>query len=231
MKKFNILLIEDEPGLVLTLTDRLESEGYRVESAVDGETGYTAAMANRHDLILLDLMLPGRGGLDICRDLRAQNINIPILMLTARDLVTDKIVGLKLGADDYMTKPFEMLELLARVEALLRRIPDVANSMGDTFSFGDITIDFVKGEVCRAGIPVELSAREYALIRFFIENRDRILTREDLLVGVWGYDKAPFTRTVDVHVASLRTKLGDGGAGVSGGFLVTVHGRGYKFKS
>ncbi len=230
MNKFRILLIEDEPGLVLTLTDRLENEGYLVDSAVDGETGYCTALTGQHDLILLDIMLPGRNGLDLCRDLRAKNITIPILMLTARDLVTDKIVGLKLGADDYMTKPFEMLELLARIEALLRRIPELTNSVGDTYSFGDITFDFLKGEVFRNDQPVELSAREFALIRFFIENRGKILTREDLLIGVWGYDKAPFTRTVDVHVASLRTKLGDGGSG-GDGFLVTVHGRGYKFKS
>ncbi|MCP4290776.1 MAG: response regulator transcription factor [bacterium] len=230
MNKFRILLIEDEPGLVLTLTDRLENEGYHVDSAVDGETGYCTALTGQHDLILLDIMLPGRNGLDLCRDLRAKNITIPILMLTARDLVTDKIVGLKLGADDYMTKPFEMLELLARIEALLRRIPELTNSVGDNYSFGDITFDFLKGEVFRNDQPVELSAREFALIRFFIENRGKILTREDLLIGVWGYDKAPFTRTVDVHVASLRTKLGDGGSG-SDGFLVTVHGRGYKFKS
>jgi len=128
-----------------------------------------------------------------------------------------------------MTKPFEMLELLARVEALLRRIPAVANSVGDSFSFGEIKIDFIKEEVTRSGQLVELSAREFALIRFFIEHRNKILSREDLLIGVWGYDKAPFTRTVDVHVASLRAKLADAQSGPNDGFLVTVHGRGYKF--
>ncbi len=231
MKQHKILLIEDEPGLVRTLTDRLVSEGYAVESATDGETGFDRALAADNDLILLDLMLPGRGGLDICRDLRAQRIETPILMLTARDLVTDKIVGLKLGADDYMTKPFEMLELLARIEALLRRVPQITNTVGDNYSFGDVRVDFRKGAVHLHDVPVELSAREFALLSFFIEHRDEILSREDLLIGVWGYEKAPFTRTVDVHIATLRAKLGDTDQRHTGGFLVTIHGRGYKFRS
>ncbi len=226
MKK-RVLLIEDEPGLVLTLTDRLTAEGFEVESAHDGDTGLQMASERRYDAILLDIMLPGKSGFDVCRDLRASGRQTPILMLTARGMLADKVVGLKLGADDYLTKPFEMMELLARIEALLRRAPAPSGAGGDTFVFGDVRVDFRSAEVERAGRPVELSAKEFALLRCFIENRGALLSRDELLNRVWGYDAMPCTRTVDVHVAGLRQKLEANPRHPR--FILTVHGMGYKF--
>jgi two-component system alkaline phosphatase synthesis response regulator PhoP len=225
--KAHILLIEDEPGLVVTLTDRLRSEGYEVTSEMNGDRGYELARGEGVDLIVLDLMLPGRGGLDICRDLRREGVNTPILMLTARSLLTDKVFGLKLGADDYLTKPFESAELIARVEALLRRASRSEARPKGLFSVGKIRVDFDSGVVARDGAEVDLSAKEYALLEFLILNRGRILTREEILDKVWGYDAAPATRTVDVHVAALRQKIEDDPPNPK--HIVTVHGRGYKF--
>lgn len=247
--KRRVLLIEDEPGLVLTLTDRLAAEGYAVESARDGDAGLEMALARSYDLILLDVMLPGRDGFDVCRELRRAGRATPVLMLTARGLLTDKVVGLKLGADDYLTKPFETAELLARMEALLRRAAGAAaggglgagdpssgpgpggpsGSGGDLASaaFGDIRVDFRSAELTRMGRPVELSAKEFALLRCFVENRGVVLSRDELLGRVWGYDPAPTTRTVDVHVAGLRQKLEADPKRPR--LIVTVHGMGYKF--
>ncbi len=226
----HILLIEDEPGLVLTVTDRLRGEHYRVTSVADGREGLNQALSGRFSLILLDLMLPGLNGLDICRQLRQERITTPILMLTARRDVTDKVVGLKLGADDYLTKPFAMAELLARIEALLRRTvtPD---GIGDEelveFAFADVRIDFRRAMVFCGSEPVELSAREFELLRYFVLHRGEALSRQRLLTEVWGYDETPCTRTVDVHVAGLRAKLGCRRPDRQ--FLITVHGIGYKF--
>ena len=225
-----LLLVEDEPGLVLTLTDRLMAEGYEVESATDAPTGLEAATAGAFDAILLDVMLPGGNGLDICRTLRQRGVATPILMLTAKGQLTDKVVGLKLGADDYLVKPFEMAELLARVEALLRRsaaAPPAATFTGEAYRFGDITVDFRKAEVTKGGQPLEVSAREFKLLRYFVEHRGAALTRDELLNEVWGYNAMPSTRTVDVHVAWLRQKLEDNPRHPQ--FILTVHGLGYKF--
>jgi len=222
-----ILLVEDEPGLVLTLTDRLVGEGYEVESASNGETGLEMALAGSFDVVLLDVMLPRKSGFDVCRDLRARGLSVPVLMLTARGQVVDKVVGLKLGADDYLTKPFEMVELLARVEALLRRAPAVPAGGGDCFGFGDVRVDFRKAEVVKGGDSVDLSAREFKLLQYFIEHRGATLSRDELLNGVWGYNAMPVTRTVDVHVAWLRQKLEDNPRRPQ--FIVTMHGLGYKF--
>ncbi len=223
-----ILLVEDEPGLQLTLADRLRSEGYEVEVAGDGDTGYERATEETFDLIVLDVMLPGKNGFDVCRDLRRDGVTQPILMLTARDQVADKVVGLKLGADDYLTKPFESLELLARIEALLRRSATSATTHStDSYEFGDVTVDFRKAEVVRAGTPVQLSAREFQLLRYFIENRDSVLSRDELLNNVWGYAAMPSTRTVDVHVAWLRRKIEANPKHPE--HIRTVHGMGYKF--
>jgi two-component system alkaline phosphatase synthesis response regulator PhoP len=222
-----ILLIEDEQGLILTLTDRLESEGFVVKSASDGEAGLAMALAESFDLIILDVMLPKKNGYDVCRDLRQKSVLTPILMLTAKGETFDKVLGLKLGADDYLTKPFEVIELLARIEALLRRAPQTAQTSMDSFEFGDIAIDFRRAEVTRSGEPIELSAMEFKLLQFLIGNRGAVHSRDHLLDEVWGYDAMPSTRTVDVHVAWLRQKLEENPKHPR--FIQTVHGLGYKF--
>ncbi len=223
-----VLLVEDEPGLVLTLTDCLTAEGYRVDSAVDGETGYQRALAESFDIILLDVMLPGKDGFDVCRDLRRQNVDTPILMLTARGQLVDKVIGLKIGADDYLPKPFEPLELLARMEALLRRSSAIrTGSPKHIYSFGNVRVDFRRTEVVRDGQPVDLSALELKLLHYFVEHRGETLSRDELLDNVWRYDASVYSRTVDVHVSSLRQKIEADPAKPE--FIVTVYGLGYKF--
>ncbi|HYJ47113.1 MAG TPA: response regulator transcription factor [Pyrinomonadaceae bacterium] len=225
-----ILIVEDDAGLVMALTDLLCSEGYEVESAATGPEGLERARLKSFDLIILDLMLPGKSGFDVCRDLRQQGASTPILMLTARGQVIDKVLGLKLGADDYMTKPFEPLELLARLEALLRRRPAAhasAERIDEAFIFGSVAVDFRSTEVRRENRLVELSAREFQLLRFFIEQRGATLTRERLLREVWGYEASILTRTVDVHVGLLRQKLEDDAKNPR--HFLTMRGHGYKF--
>lgn len=223
-----ILLVEDERGLIVTLTDRLVSEGFEVVSASDGRSGFEIASNGAFDLLILDVMLPKKNGYDIARDLRNKGVTTPILMLTAKGETIDKVLGLKLGADDYLTKPFEMIELLARVEALLRRVPNVAETVtSGSFSFGNIGVDLKRAEVTRANEPVELSAMEFRLLQFFIQNRGTVHSRDDLLDAVWGYDAMPTTRTVDVHIAWLRQKLEDNPRHPQ--YIQTVHGMGYKF--
>ena len=221
-----LLLVEDEPGLVLTLTDRLTREGYAVDSSADGESGLERASSEGFDLILLDVMLPRLGGFDVLRELRKRNVETPVIMLTARGQVVDKVVGLKLGADDYVTKPFEMVELLARIEAKLRRAPSVPHP-AEGHQFGDVRVDFRRAEVTKSGVPLDLSAREFQLLRYFIEHRGATLTREELLNEVWGYNAMPSTRTVDVHVAWLRQKIEPNSRHPQ--YILTVHGMGYKF--
>jgi two-component system alkaline phosphatase synthesis response regulator PhoP len=221
-----ILLVEDENGLVLTLTDRLSREGYDVESAMDGESGLERAAGEAFDLVLLDLMLPRMSGFDVCRELRRRGIETPVIMLTARGQIADKVAGLKLGADDYVTKPFDMAELLARIEANLRRTP-AAPHPAEGYAFGDVRVDFRKAEAIREGQPIELSAREFQLLRYFVEHRGATVTREELLNDVWGYHAMPSTRTVDVHVAWLRQKIEPNPRHPQ--FILTVHGTGYKF--
>ena len=223
-----ILLVEDEPGLVMTLTDRLSREGFAVETATDGDTGLARGSSEQFDLIILDIMLPRRNGLDLCRDLRQRGNSTPILMLTARGQVVDKVVGLKLGADDYVTKPFEMMELLARIEALIRRASASSVSLpADSYQFGPIRVDFRAAEVTRDGKAIELSAREFQLLRYLIEHRGSTLSRHQLLNEVWGYNAMPSTRTVDVHVAWLRQKIEPNPRKPQ--LILTIHGLGYKF--
>ena len=222
-----MLLVEDEPGLVLTLTDRLSAEGYRVEAVGNGNAALERGTGEAFDIILLDVMLPGRDGFEVCRDLRARGFQVPILMLTARGQVVDRVVGLKLGADDYVTKPFEMMELLARVEALLRRSRATVSPSAGTYAFGDVRVDFRRAEVTRKGEPVALSGLEFKLLNYFIQHRGAALSRDELLDRVWGYDATPTTRTVDVHVASLRQKLEENPSRPE--HIVTVHRLGYKF--
>lgn len=223
-----ILLVEDEEGLILTLTDRLQSEGFDVVSASDGERGFEKALSENFDLIILDVMLPKKNGYDVCRDLRQKGIAKPILMLTAKGETIDKVLGLKLGADDYLTKPFEVIELLARIEALLRRSPsNNQTNSAEVFRFGETAVDFRKAEVYKENEAVELSAMEFKLLQFLIENRGKVHSRNELLDEVWGYDAMPSTRTVDVHIAWLRQKLETNPKHPQ--FIQTVHGLGYKF--
>ena len=226
MKK-RILLVEDEPGLVLGLTDLLCNEGYEVETTPDGQVGFQMASEGRYDLLMLDVNLPGKNGFDLCRDLRQRGVTTPILMLTARGQVIDKVLGLKLGADDYLTKPFESLELLARVEARLRNVPHQTSSPVESYAFGSITVNFTSTEVRRHGQPVEMSAREFALLRFLLERPHVTLSRQQLLQDVWGYDAETETRTIDVHLGWLRQKLEDDPRHPR--HFLTVRGFGYKF--
>ena len=222
-----VLVVEDEPTLVLTLTDRLRAEGYDVASAGTGEEGLRLALEGPFDIVLLDVALPGRGGFDVLRDLRQQRVETPVLMLTARGQIVDRVLGLKLGADDYVPKPFDMMELLARIEAVLRRRRNAPPAASGTFAFGDVRVDFRRAEVLRAGLPVDLSSLEFKLLRYFVEHPGALVSRRELLEHVWGYPAVLQTRTVDVHVASLRQKLERHPSKPE--HIVTVHRMGYRF--
>ena len=222
----NILLVEDEEALRMTLRDRLQSEGYVVDLADDGEQGYEKATRLPFDLIILDIMLPRCNGLDVCRGIRLAGLATPILLLTARGQTVDKVVGLKLGADDYVTKPFDTMELMARIEVLLRRAAP-RGSLG-IHKFGPIRVDFRGTLVTRDGVAVYLTAREFQLLRYLIEHSGVTLSREEILREVWGYEGGTFSRTVDVHVASLRQKLEESPKKPK--WIITVPGLGYRFQ-
>jgi two-component system alkaline phosphatase synthesis response regulator PhoP len=207
----HILIVEDEQELCLTLGDRLRSEGYAVECAFDGKSGMDRIREAAFDLVILDLMLPVRSGLDLCVDIRRSGFTTPILILTALGQSMEKVAGLKLGADDYVTKPFDTPELMARVEALLRRIPNrpegARAEVTETYHLGDILLDARRGKVTRNGRPVNLTSREFQLFRYLVEHRGVTVSREELLEQVWGHIPGTLTRTVDMHIASLRQKL------------------------
>jgi len=224
-----LLLVEDEPGLILTLTDRLENEGFEVDVATDGEMGFQKAQKNPYQIIILDLMLPKKTGLDVCRDLRAKQIQTPILMLTAKGQVIDKVLGLKMGADDYLSKPFDFMELTARIEALMRRseFQETKHIPKGVVQFDDVFVNETSGEVIKSGQQINLSAKEFHLLIFMIQHNAEIISRERLLDEVWGYEAMPTTRTVDVHMAWLRQKLETDPKHPK--HLLTVHGLGYKF--
>jgi two-component system alkaline phosphatase synthesis response regulator PhoP len=219
-----ILVVEDEEVIRMALGDRLASEGYTVEFAADGEEGLRKATGGSFDLIILDIMLPKKNGFDVCRDIRMAGVVIPILMLTARGQVVDKVLGLKIGADDFVTKPFDAMELLARIEALLRRSNTPANS--GVQQLRSIRVDLRGTSVTRNGKVVPLSAREFQLLRYLVEHPGTTISRDVLLKEVWAYSTEAFTRTVDVHVASLRQKLEEDPKNPS--LIVTVPGLGYK---
>jgi two-component system alkaline phosphatase synthesis response regulator PhoP len=223
----SVLLVEDEEALRMTVGDRLRSEGYIVDYASDGQEGLEKATLLPFDLIILDLMLPHRDGLSICHDLREAGLITPLLMLTARGQTEDKILGLKTGADDYVTKPFNMQELVARIEALLRRAPTGSPVHRGLYQFATIKVDRRATEVTRDGKPINLSVREFQLLNYLIENAGVTVTREQLLIDVWGYNGKIFTRTVDVHIASLRQKLEIDPKHPA--FIQTVQRVGYKF--
>lgn len=222
-----LLIVEDEKRLAQSLARGLTAEGFAVETVHDGAEGLRRALGGGFDLIVLDIMLPGMNGYRVCAELRAAGDETPILMLTAKDGEYDEAEGLDTGADDYLTKPFETMELLARVEALLRRHASPAASSPASYSFGDVKVDVRRTEVYKGGEEVPLSAKEFQLLKYFLENRGDTLSRDVLLHEVWDYDSTPTTRTVDVHVAWLRQKLEDNAKQPK--WILTVHGLGYKF--
>jgi two-component system alkaline phosphatase synthesis response regulator PhoP len=221
-----ILIVEDEPDMVLGLKDNFEFEGYEVTTAADGQTGLEKARSQQPDLVILDIMLPRLSGLEVCKTLRGEGFETPIIMLTARGQEIDKVVGLELGADDYVTKPFSIRELLARVRAILRRTDGTRRRLSN-YSFGDVELDFEIYRARRGGEPLELSPREFELLRYLIERKGETVSRDKLLEDVWGYESYPSTRTVDTHIAKLRAKIGD--SGTDPRFILTIHGVGYKF--
>jgi len=212
---------------VLTLSDLLAAENYTVESARDGITGLTRAAGEPFDLVILDVMLPGKNGFDVCRDLRQQGKDVPVLMLTAKSQLTDRVVGLKLGADDYLIKPFEPEELLARVEALLRRVKKGKLAPVLKYQFGNVEVDFERGDVRKNGQPISLAGKELELLRYLIDHRGQVVSRESLLEAVWQYQPGVSSRTIDVHVAWLRQKLED--TPQNPRHIHTVRGIGYRF--
>lgn len=221
-----ILVIEDDPAILRGIADNLEFEGYEVHTAADGETGYRQQQACKPDVIVLDIMLPRMNGLELCRKLRAERVRSPILMLTARSEESDRVLGLDLGADDYLTKPFSIREFLARIRALLRRT-QAESTLPDDLRFGDVEINFRKYEARRKGKPVDLTRKEFAILRLLAARAGEVVTRDQLLDEVWGYEAYPVSRTVDNHVASLRAKLEKDAA--TPAHILTVHGVGYRF--
>jgi DNA-binding response OmpR family regulator len=221
-----VLIIEDEPNMVLGLKDSCEYEGYEVAVARNGKEGLEKATTEKPDIILLDVMLPLMSGIDVCRTLRTRGIETPILMLTARSQEIDKVIGLEVGADDYVTKPFSIKELLARIRAHLRRASKQVADI-ESFSFGDVELNFKKYAARKGGQALELSAREFEILRYLIRRRGEIVTRDQLLDEVWGYRSTPVTRTVDNHIARLRQKIEQDPSEPR--HIITVHRIGYRF--
>lgn len=219
-----VLIVEDEPDLQLGLRDNCEYEGYEVVVAEDGESGIQKALETQPDLILLDIMLPKLSGLDVCHHLRRKGIKTPIIMLTARGQEMDKVVGLESGADDYVTKPFGVKELLARIRAQLRRAN--TEDLVHEYSFGDVELNFRRHEARKAGRPLELSPREFEILKYFALHEGEVITRDQLLEKVWGYNAFPLSRTVDNHIAKLRQKID---SAEEPRHIITVHRVGYKF--
>ena len=224
-----ILLVEDEPGISMTISDLLRVEGYEVDTAPDGLRGLEKALRGGFELIILDVMLPGKSGFEVCRDLRQRGSDVAVLMLTAKTQVVDRVVGLKLGADDYLTKPFDPAELLARVEALLRRVVKENRPAVARFEFAGIDVNFESGEVKRHGEFIALTAKELQLLRYLVEHRGNVVSRDELLQRVWEYQSEVNSRTVDVHVAWLRQKLEENPGHPK--HIHTVRGVGYRFSA
>ena len=221
-----ILLIEDEQAMAQALQDAFNHHGYELKIAGDGETGLRIALEEQPDVILLDVMLPGRDGFEVCRLLRERGCSVPIVMLTARSEEVDRVVGLEIGADDYVTKPFSTRELLARVKAHMRRSAQ-APQISSECVFGDVKVNFSKSTATRSGKPVELTSTELAVLKFLVNRKDEVVSRDQLLNHVWGYETYPDSRTVDTHILNLRHKLEDNPRRPR--FILTVHGIGYKF--
>jgi two-component system alkaline phosphatase synthesis response regulator PhoP len=224
-----ILLVEDEPGLVLTLSDLLTGEGYEVETASDGESGLEKAAGGGFDLLILDVMLPRKNGFEVCRDLRQQGIDVAILMLTARNQVVDRVEGLKLGADDYLSKPFDPGELLARIQALLRRVLKENRIPLKSFQFADVEVDFERARLLKSGRQINIAGKELQLLQYLIHHRGRVVPREEILHNVWEYSSDVSSRTIDVHVAWLRQKLEANPQQPQ--HIHTIRGKGYRFSA
>ena len=224
--KARVLIVEDEPAMVAGLRDNFEYEGYQVMSATDGVAGLERALTEDPDLVVLDVMMPRMSGLEVCKQLKAKRPSLPVIMLTARGQEIDKVVGLELGADDYVTKPFSIRELMARTKAVLRRA-STSTRTPEIYRFGDVEVHIRSNVVRRAGQPVETSAKEFALLVYFVSHPAETLSRDRLLNAVWGYDSYPNTRTVDTHILHLRQKVEVNPEEPS--FILTVHGTGYKF--
>jgi two-component system alkaline phosphatase synthesis response regulator PhoP len=220
-----MLVVEDDAAMSVALRDGFEFEKYAVDMAADGEEGMRLAARSRYDVIILDVMLPKKSGLDVCKELREKGNTTPVIMLTARGQEIDKIVGLKFGADDYVTKPFSFIELLARVEAVMRR--SSRKRAADQVSFGDVKLDFRTYQATRGEKALELTPREFSILRYFLDHPNEVVSRDALLNHVWGYDPSAFTRTVDTHMARLRQKIEPTPAEPR--HLITVHRVGYKF--
>ncbi len=223
-----VLIVEDDRSMAVALSDGFSYEGFDVEVAMDGEEGLRLAREVDPDLMILDIMLPKMTGLEICKILRGEGSPLPIIMLTARGQEIDKVLGLKLGADDYVTKPFSFMELRARVDAVLRRATSSGSSRSrGSHEFGRFSVDLDHYVATKDGVEISLTPREFRLLDHFISHRGEIVTREELLDTVWGYDTIPFTRTVDTHIAKLRKKIEDNPADPR--LIATVHRLGYKF--
>ena len=220
-----VLIVEDDPAILSGLADNLRFESHDVLTATDGETGYRLTREQHPDVVVLDLMLPRMSGYEVCRKLRAEGVQTPIVMLTARGEEADRVLGLDLGADDYLTKPFSIRELLARIRAVLRRAHPL-KTLPDELRFADVVVDFRKFEAKKGGRTLELTRKEYGMLRLLAARAGDVVTRDDLLNEVWGYESSPTTRTIDTHVASLRAKLEDDPERPR---LQTVHGVGYKW--
>jgi DNA-binding response OmpR family regulator len=225
-KMRKVLIVEDDQAMAVALSDGFTYEGFGVEVARDGSMGLRLAAEKEVDLVILDVMLPQMSGLDVCRQLRNDGNSTPIIMLTARGQEIDKVLGLKTGADDYVTKPFSFLELMARVEAVLRRTSKTAEAI-EQLRFGDVEMCFKNFEARKAGRAIELSPREFKIIKYFVEHRGEVVTRDQLLDAVWGYDSLPLTRTVDMHIAKLRQKIEELPSDPR--YIITIHRVGYKF--
>lgn len=221
-----ILIVEDDSSILKGLKENLELEHFKIISESDGEDGYKSAINNKPDLIILDVMLPSKNGFDICRDIRKENINTPIIMLTGKSAETDKVLGLELGADDYITKPFSIRELIARINAILRRVNNIEKEF-DNYSFSDVAIDFKKMEVIKGNKNIEMSLKEFEVMKFFIKHEGEVVTRNQLLDEVWGYDVFPTTRTVDNYILMIRKKLESNPSLPK--HIITMHSAGYKF--
>jgi two-component system alkaline phosphatase synthesis response regulator PhoP len=211
----------------VTVSDLLSAEGYDVEAACDGEAGLARALAGEFDVVILDVMLPKKNGFEVCRELRQAGVDSAVLMLTAKTQVVDKVVGLKLGADDYLSKPFDPAELLARVEALLRRVQKENRIPVLNFKFDDVEVNFERAEVRKSGQPVSLAAKEMQLLRYLVDHRDRVVTREEVLRKIWEYSSEVTSRTIDVHIAWLRQKLEPDPQNPR--HIQTIRGKGYRF--